>query len=208
MSAWHQGGAHAVMLAHGITADLAEQGLFPDLADRLAAAGFSVLRFSFRGHGRSEGKPCDMTIAGERLDLHTAVESVGRPVPVVASSFGAVSTTLSLGELPIRSLVLWQPVLDLRRTFLEPELPRGRKLHGDRTSLRQQGFLDIEGRFELGTRLFEEFAELDPRAAFLASDGPALVVHGDAERRGSPGRERNSADPRPLSVPRPQVANR
>ncbi|WP_190812839.1 alpha/beta hydrolase [Saccharopolyspora pogona] len=180
-TAWHQGGADAVVLAHGITADLAEQELFPILADRLAAAGFSVLRFSFRGHGRSEGRPRDMTIAGERLDLRAAVESVGRPVSVVASSFGAVSTTLSLGELPIDSVALWQPVLDLRRTFLEPELPRGRQLYYDLSSLQQRGFLDIEGRFELGARLFEEFAELDPRAAFLASDIPALVVHGDVD---------------------------
>lgn len=180
-SAQHQGGADTVVLAHGITADLTEQGLFDVLAERLVAAGFSVLRFSFRGHGRSDGKPRDMTIAGERLDLRAVVESAGRPVSVVASSFGAVSTTLSLGELPISSVVLWQPVLDLRRTFLEPELPRGRKLYSDRTSLQEQGFLDIEGRFELGARLFEEFAENDPRAAFLASEIPALVVHGDAD---------------------------
>lgn len=178
---WHRAGADIVVLAHGITGDLDEQGLFPALADQLTGAGFSVLRFSFRGHGNSAGLPREMTIAGELLDLRAAVESAGRPVSVVASSFGAVSTTLSLSELPIESVVLWQPVLDLQRTFLRPELPRGRKLYGDLTSLRERGFLDIEGRFELGARLFEEFAERDPRAAFLASGIPALVVHGDAD---------------------------
>lgn len=177
----HRGGADTVVLAHGITGDLDEQGLFPALSDRLAAAGFSVLRFSFRGHGNSAGEPRDMTIAGERLDLRAVVESAQRPVSVVASSFGAVSTTLSLSQLPIESVVLWQPVLDLHRTFLRPELPRGRELYGDLTPLRERGFLDIEGRFELGAQLFAEFAELDPRAAFLASEVPALVVHGDAD---------------------------
>ncbi|GAB2986180.1 alpha/beta hydrolase [Amycolatopsis acidiphila] len=180
-SAWQPGGGQAVVLAHGITADLDEQGLFVALAGRLAAAGFSVLRFSFRGHGGSDGEPRDMTVAGERLDLRAAVDSVGSPVSIVASSFGAVSTALSLASLPVRSVVLWQPVLDLRGTFLSPSLPRARALYEDKTSLREKGFLDIEDRFELGAGLFEEFAVLDPLAAFLASDVPALVVHGDED---------------------------
>jgi alpha-beta hydrolase superfamily lysophospholipase len=32
-----------------------EGGMFVRLADRLAETGFSVLRFSFRGHGKSGG---------------------------------------------------------------------------------------------------------------------------------------------------------
>lgn len=196
-AAWQPAGERAVVLAHGITADFTEQGLFVTLAERLAAAGFSVLRFSFRGHGGSDGVPRDLTIAGERLDLRAAVESVGRPVSLVASSFGAVSATLSAGELPLRSMVLWQPVLDLRRTFLEPELPRGMQLYGDKTPLRENGFLDIEGRFELGAPLFAEFAELDPLAAFLAGEVPALVVHGDADEHVSFDIAREAAAKRP-----------
>ncbi|MFD4193644.1 alpha/beta hydrolase family protein [Amycolatopsis thermoflava] len=182
----HPGDGPVVVLAHGITGDLTENGLFDVLTDRLTGHGFEVLRFSFRGHGASAGRPRDMTIAGERLDLRAAVDwaaARGRGVAVVASSFGAVSTTLSLPELGDRlsGVVLWQPVLDLRATFLEPSLPRGRALYGDRSSLRDNGFLDIEGRFELGAELFEEFARLDPRAAFLTSTVPALVLHGDAD---------------------------
>ncbi|KAA9150172.1 alpha/beta hydrolase [Amycolatopsis acidicola] len=176
-----QGSGPPVVLAHGITADLDEHGLFVRLADRLDEAGFSVLRFSFRGHGRSDGTPGEMTIAGERLDLAAAVGAAGGPVSIVASSFGAVSTTLSLAELPVSSVVLWQPVLDLRGTFLRPSLPRARALYENKESLRDNGFLDIEGRFELGARLFEEFAELDPPAAFRAAGQPALLIHGDAD---------------------------
>jgi pimeloyl-ACP methyl ester carboxylesterase len=199
-SAWHPGGPSAVVLAHGITGDLTEQGLFVTLAEKLVAAGFSVLRFSFRGHGASEGRPRDMTVAGELLDLRAAVLAAGvagGPVSVVASSFGAVSTTLSLAALPVRSVVLWQPVLDLRRTFLEPELPRGIKLYSDRSSLPELGFLDIEGRFELGAPLFEEFTRLDPRAAFLATGQPALVIHGDADEHVSHEIARTTAAARP-----------
>ncbi|MFE6610595.1 alpha/beta fold hydrolase [Amycolatopsis sp. NPDC057786] len=190
----HDGGPETVVLVHGITADLDENGLFTELASRLTAAGFSVLRFSFRGHGRSDGRPRDMTIAGELLDLRAAVDG---PVSVVASSFGAVSTALSLASLPVRRVVLWQPVLDLRRTFLEPELPRGITLYSDRTCLAENGFLDIEGRFELGAALFEEFARLDPRGAFLASGMPALVVHGSGDEHVSHDIARETALARP-----------
>lgn len=193
----HEGGPETVVLVHGITADLDENGLFTALAPRLAAAGFTVLRFSFRGHGRSEGRPRDMTIAGELLDLRAAVGSVDGPVSVVASSFGAVSATLSLASLPVRQVVLWQPVLDLRRTFLEPELPRGLALYSDRTSLADKGFLDIEGRFQLGAALFGEFAHLDPRGAFLSSAIPALVVHGSGDEHVSHAIARETALARP-----------
>jgi pimeloyl-ACP methyl ester carboxylesterase len=174
---WHEGGDRAVVLAHGITVDLDENGMFPPLAAGLVARGLSVLRFTFRGHGDSDGAARDMTIAGERLDLRAAVEWAGRPVAVLGSSFGAVSVTLSCAELPVHSVVLWQPVLDLRRTFLEPELPRGRALYGTWTG----GDHDIEGRFVLGAPLRDEFAALSPADAFLAATQPALVIHGDAD---------------------------
>ena len=45
-----------------------EGGMFVRLADRLAAEGFTVLRFSFRGRGKSAGSPRGVTIAGELLD--------------------------------------------------------------------------------------------------------------------------------------------
>jgi pimeloyl-ACP methyl ester carboxylesterase len=174
---WHEGGDRAVVLAHGLSVDLEENGMFAPLATELVARGLSELRFSFRGHGKSDGADRDMTIAGERLDLRAAVEWVGRPVTVLGSSFGAVSVTLSCAELPVDAVVLWQPVLDLRHTFLAPELPRGRALYGTWTG----GDHDIEGRFVLGAPLLDEFATLRPVDAFLAATQPALVIHGDAD---------------------------
>lgn len=98
-SARAQGQRGVVIQAHGINANMTEGGMFVRLADRLADADFTVLRFSFRGHGGSGGTQRGMTIAGEMIDLQAAVEYVADRFPgtlsIVASSFGAVSTSLS-----------------------------------------------------------------------------------------------------------------
>lgn len=112
----------AIVQAHGITADMDEGGMFVRLADRLAAKGFDVLRFSFRGHGHghSGGTQRGLTIGGEMLDLQAALAILTSrsraPVLIVAASFAAASTCLLLPYLreQIHALVLWNPTLDLR----------------------------------------------------------------------------------------------
>jgi N-acetylglucosaminyl-diphospho-decaprenol L-rhamnosyltransferase len=62
-----------VVSAHGIAADKDEGGMFVRLAAGLVERGFTVLRFSFRGHGSSGGGQRGVTIAGELLDLQAAI---------------------------------------------------------------------------------------------------------------------------------------
>jgi alpha-beta hydrolase superfamily lysophospholipase len=178
-----------VIQAHGINANMTEGGMFVRLADRLANADFNVLRFSFRGHGRSGGTQRGVTIAGELLDMQTAVDYVTERFPgrlsIVAASFGAVATSLSLPWLADRldRLVLWNPVLDLQRTFVRPELPWGRENFGanQQKLLSTQGFLTLDGEFEVGRILFEEFHHYRPLDNLVASTVPTLVVHGDRD---------------------------
>lgn len=183
------GAVGTVIQAHGITADRDEGGMFVRLAERLAASGLAVVRFSFRGHGASGGTQRGVTIAGEMLDLQAAVDYAASEHPgrlsVVAASFGAVPAALSLPHLDgrLHGLVLWNPVLDLRRTFREPELPWGLANFASEQQARlgEQGFLVVDGEFELGRVLFEEFRHYRPDAYFAASSLPALVVHGDKD---------------------------
>jgi uncharacterized protein len=177
-----------VIQAHGVTVDMNEGGMYKRLAARLAGSGFTVLRFSYRGHGGSGGSQRGVTIAGEMLDLQAAVElaaDFGGPLSLVAASFGAVSSALSLRYLDsrIRSLVLWCPVLDLRATFLEPDLPWGVENFGQdaQDRLRSDGFLLVDHEFELGRVLFEEMRHYQLDRAFAASTTPALVIHGDQD---------------------------
>lgn len=163
--------------------------MYRRLAEGLAERGWTVLRFSFRGHGASAGTQRGVTIAGEMLDLQAVTDfglaSYGGPLSIVAASFGAVSTALSLPALSgrMQRLVMWNPVLDLRRTFLEPELPWGKENFGpaQQELLRAQGYLVMDGEFELGRVLFEEFRHYQPDRYLLASDVPTLIVHGDQD---------------------------
>ncbi len=181
--------AGAVIQVHGVTVDMDEGGMFVRLAEQLAGVGFTVLRFSFRGHGRSGGRSEGTTISGEMLDLQAAVELAHRAYPgelwVVAASFGAVPTVLSLPWLDeqLAGLVLWNPVLDLRHTFLEPELPWGLDNFGPKAQddLKRNGYLVVDGEFRLGRVLFEEMRHYRPLGHFVASKVPTLVVHGDSD---------------------------
>jgi pimeloyl-ACP methyl ester carboxylesterase len=196
-----------VIYAHGISADLDEFGPPVRLADHLARVGFTVVRFSFRGHGRSGGTARGMTIAGEMLDLQAVVDYARRelptPISLVASSFGAVSATLSLPWMNdlLDRLVLWRPLLDLRRTILEPETVWGRQNFSAqaRRHLFEEGFLVLNGTFEVGRVLFEEFRHYDPRGAFAASTVPTLIVHGDQDSITSYEIARAAAASRPAS---------
>jgi alpha-beta hydrolase superfamily lysophospholipase len=179
----------AILQVHGINADMDEGGMFVRLAEGLADAGFDVLRFSFRGHGRSGGAQRGVTIAGECLDVQAAIDSLQArseaPVAIVAASFGAVSTCvlLSYYEARMRALVLWNPVLDLRGTFIDPELPWGKENFTDqaRRRLADEGALLLDGEFEIGRALYEEMIIYDPLDRFVRSQVPAAIVHGNRD---------------------------
>jgi pimeloyl-ACP methyl ester carboxylesterase len=177
----------SVLLVHGITATMDEGTMFARLALKLGTAGYDNLRFSFRGHGYSGGTPEGVTVAGEMLDLLTAYKELrtrsARRTVVVGSSFGAVSTLLMLDRLAgVEALTLWNPVLDLRDTFLEPHLQWGRSNFSNIwADLDEQGYVDVDGSFRLGPVLFAEMSSYSPLDAFLGSKLPALVVHGDRD---------------------------
>lgn len=179
----------AIVQAHGITADMDEGGMFVRLADRLAVAGFDVLRFSFRGHGRSGGTQTGLTIAGEMLDLQAALAVLtgrsGAPVSIIAASFGAASACLLLPYLDeqLHSLALWNPTLDLRRTFIDPELPWGERNFSASAvaRLKSDGFFLLDGEYRIGRALHAELTAFDPLERFVSSPLQSAIVHGDRD---------------------------
>ena len=178
-----------VVLAHGISVDRHEDGAFVELAEALADAKFSSLRFDYRGHGASGGAQDEITIAGETLDLIASVNYArSRQEPfigIVAASFGAASVCCALeryAELG-NCLVLWNPVLDLVRTFLKPELPWAAESFNDAgfTHLQEHGFLLLDGAFKLGRSLIDEMNQVSPADCLRQVHVPVLTLHGDAD---------------------------
>ena len=179
----------AAVLAHGITVEKHEGGFYSRLAEILARANIPSMRFDFRGHGESGGASTEMTIAGEILDLHSAVRetkkrfAVRRPA-VVGTSFGASVAVLWTAAHPhaASSLTLLCPVLDYRETFLNPSTEWGRKWFGQKALRRaaKSGFINVDG-FKLGRRLSDEWASLRPFEIVRHLKIPILVIHGSAD---------------------------
>ncbi|MDW5328680.1 alpha/beta hydrolase [Plantactinospora sp. KLBMP9567] len=184
-----------LVAVHGLGMDMDEGGMYLRLAERLPHAGITTLRFSFRGHGGSEGTQRSVTIADQVLDLAAAIEAAESDCPgslyLVATGFGAVPTLLSLPSLEDRlcGLVLWQPVLDLRETFLEPTLPWGQANFGPtaRSTPDRDDYLLVDGEFELGWALLNEMDRHEPGRSLAASRVPTLIVHGDSDTHVSHG---------------------
>ena len=173
------------VLAHGITVEKNEGGFYTKLAKVLADGGLQSLRFDFRGHGESGGRPEEMTIQGEVEDLEAAVSHVRELSPkrlsIVATSFGAGIAILYTERRPetVSSVVLLAPVLDYNRTFLAPETEWAQEWFTEEALKRakENGTLDLDG-FPLGRKLLEEFKVFDPGEVLLRLTVPTLIIHG------------------------------
>ena len=180
---------NCIILCHGITVNKDEDGIFTDLAKKLANNGFAVFRFDFRGHGESEGNSIDLTVSGEKRDLESAVKLLQgfgyEGFGIVAASFGGGAVFLFVYENQniIRSLVLWNAVIDYHG-ILKPELPWPKENFGKEAmkKLEKQGYIEIGSRkFKVGKPLFAELEMLYPWEKLKNTNMPILFIHGDKD---------------------------
>lgn len=115
---WTQGSAdpdHVVLIGHGVTANK-DRPWARALADALAVAGLSSLRFSFAGNGASEGDFADATITKEVEDLGVVLDAVtdaGLAASYIGHSMGAAVGVLRASRDPrIRHLVSLAGMVD------------------------------------------------------------------------------------------------
>lgn len=177
-----------VVLCHGITVDKKEDGNFIPLTKRLNQLGYPVFRFDFRGHGESEGDLEYMTISGEIDDLSACISFLERKgyinFAIVGASFGAVSTiNYCESHDNISCLVLWYPVLDLKKTFLSPELPWAKKSFNKKgfMHLKRKGYLLHDNQYKIGKDLIKEMDHYKPYSVLQSLTIPVLTLHGDKD---------------------------
>lgn len=105
--------APVVVMCHGFHSSKDNPITSRALAQKLVERGFSVLRFDFSGHGRSEGNIDEITPVAGLDDLKCAIESLGeRKIALYGSSFGGYVALLYASDQPVLALALKAPVLD------------------------------------------------------------------------------------------------
>ncbi len=177
-----------VVACHGITSDSRESGAFTRLARAAVDRGISVVRFDFRGHGRSAGSDRDFTLAGQRADLEAVLAAVGElgleRRLLLGMSFGASVVVAETARGGYPGLVLWSAVVDYARTALAPTTPWGRELLASRDdpSLPEWAAMKAPGSdFRISSELARE-CESDSTPATLRSlELPVLAFSTDAD---------------------------
>lgn len=178
------------VLVHGGGVTRHEGGFFTRLAAGLAEAGVGSLRFDLRGHGQSEGRQQELTLAGVLADIDAAVREAnarfpGLPVNLVAASFsGGISAYYSVAHpAAVRQLVLINPLLNYRKRFIDdkPYWHDGQIDQEAGAKLAADGYIDHNPTFKLGRPLLNEVFYFRPNESLDELSLPVLVVHGTAD---------------------------
>lgn len=185
-------GFSGVILAHGMTVDKDDEGIFVRAEQKLNEVGFSTLRFDFRAHGDSQGDSVkDFTISGELKDLETAVgyfkDQGIKNIGLAGASFGGGIAALYAGKHAeqLKALFLANPCLDYDKCFLNPTTPWARKhFQNVFKRLDADGHIKIGSRqFKVGRQLFDEMKVFDPCEDLRKYEGPLFMVHGDQDTK-------------------------
>lgn len=170
----------AVALFHGFTGTKVEpHRIFVKMARALNREGIGAVRFDFRGSGDSEGDFAEMTMSGEIsdafriLDFLAAADEVdpARIGILGLSMGGAVAASVAGQDSRVKALTLWAAVAKFDLFTSDPEKVE---------FARSQGYIDVGGNV-LNYTFWEDIQRQDPLAWASKYQGPALIVHGDAD---------------------------
>ncbi len=177
----------AVVLVHGGGVTRDEGGFFTRLAEGLAEAEVASLRFDLRGHGDSEGRQEELTIAGILGDIRAAVAQVRAEtnvdqVALLGTSFGGGICGYYAARHPeqLASLIMLNPLLNYKQRFIDdkPYWHDGQIDEEAGRELLAQGFIAHSPTFKLGRPLLNEVVYLQPHTALGDIQAPTLIIHG------------------------------
>lgn len=181
------GARQAAVLVHGGGVTREEGGFFARLAAGLADAGIASLRFDLRGHGESEGRQEDLTIAGILADIRAAIalarsQSGTDRAALIGTSFSGGICGYYAAQHPteLASLVMLNPLLNYRKRFIDdkPYWHNGHISEDAGHELLDQGYLAHSPTFKLGRPLLNEVFYLQPHTVLGGIQAPTLIVHG------------------------------
>ncbi len=167
------GTAPCAVMSHGLESDK-DGGKWSELAERLAEAGFTALRFTHRGCGSggpdpSEGAFEDTTLSGRIADFQAALDSLPgmgvttTNIGAVGSSFGGM-VVLGARDPRVRALALMATPCEI---IPEPSTPGG-----------PSQTVTLESGAWVKRAFYEDTARHDLVAAVREYARPTLLVHG------------------------------
>ena len=173
----------AVAFFHGFTGTKVEpHRIFVKTARELAAIGFYVLRFDFRGSGDSEGNFSEMTIGGEisdaikSIDVLTAMPGVDpERIGILGLSMGGcVAAFVSGQDARVKSTVMWAPLSD------DPPDRKNEILERVKNTPTPEE-IALANPNIVGKAFYEELPKISPSATIQAFTGALLVIHGSGD---------------------------
>ena len=167
--------------------------VFVGFARELAAKGYAVLRFDYRGEGDSD-RPFERSDCTTRVaDTRAAIDELKRQVPgldrvtLVGLRLGAtIAAVAAAGRDDVERLVLWDPVIDgadymqsVLRTNLMAQMAIHHKVLESREQLIERldrgETVNIEG-YALASSLFRETSALRLADLLTTAGCPCLAV--------------------------------
>ncbi|MFF7655509.1 alpha/beta hydrolase [Streptomyces sp. NPDC007983] len=180
-------GSRAVVLVHGGGVTREEGGFFTRLADGLAEGGVASLRFDLRGHGESQGRQEELTLASILNDIRAATAFIrettsAQEVTLLGASFGGGVCAYYAAKRPsdFSRLVLFNPQLDYKwRTIDTRSYWVDDSISEEAAQqLSEDGFIQFTPTLRHGRPLFNEVFWLHPIEVLGEVQAPTLIVHG------------------------------
>ncbi len=173
---------HIVILMHGIFSSK-DYPPMPNIAKALAKEGIASIRFDFDGHGKSEGRMIDMTIANELADARAIWEyaaslSYVSGISLLGHSQGGVIASMTAGDGSIspEALILLAPGAVIKEATQD-----GHFFGNSYDPKNPPEYIKCFHHFKLGRNYMLQTQELDIYGVSGRYQGPVCIIHGSED---------------------------